>query len=153
MSRRAPFAIYAIVGLISALVSAPPFDALRGWSSDITFWFRDAAFGQQHSTDSSPAVVIALDEETYRTPPFAERPVVLWTPQIATVLDAVISGGARVVGFDVILPQSIESVARGYDREFLISLRNAARQSKVVLGKLQHELLPIKPFPGQSFAV
>ena len=153
MRRRAPFATYAIVGLISAFVSVPPFDFLRGWSSDITFWLRNAAFGQQHSTGSSPAVVIALDEETYRTPPFAERPVVLWTPQIAAVLDAVIGGGAKVVGFDIILPQSVESVARGYDREFLLSLRNAARQSKVVLGKLQHELLPIKPFPGQSFAV
>jgi class 3 adenylate cyclase/CHASE2 domain-containing sensor protein len=153
MRRRDILAAALIAGVVSAVLALPTFDRLRGVSIDVLFWLRHLAYGQQYTTESSPAVIVALDEESYRTPPFAEKPVVLWTPQIAAVLNAVVAGGAKVVGFDMILPQSVESVARGYDRDFLVALRNAAREGKVVLGKVQHQLLPIRPFPGQSFAV
>ena len=111
--------------LIGAVLAVPAFDRLRGLSIDLGFWLRYVAYGQQYATGSSPAVIVASDEESYRTRPFADRPVVLWTPQIAAVLNAVIAGGAKVVGFDVIMPQSVEAVARGYDRDFLLALRKA----------------------------
>src|SRR5262245_43520526 len=100
MRRRDILAASLIACGVSALLTMPALDRLRGLSIDVVFWLRHAAFGQQYPTESSPAAIVALDEESYRTPPFAERPVVLWTPQIAAVLNAVIAGGAKVVGFD-----------------------------------------------------
>jgi adenylate cyclase/guanylate cyclase len=41
----------------------------------------------------------------------------------------------------------------GFDRDFLLALRRGAQDGRVVLGKVQHQLQPIRPFPGQSFAV
>ena len=152
--RRRDILVGCLIGcIVSAALAMPALSLLRGVSIDVALWLRHVAFGQRYATESSPSVVVALDEESYRTPPFAERPAVLWTPQIATVLNAVVAGGAKVVGFDLILPQSVEVVARGYDRDFLVALHNASREGKVVLGKVQHQLLPIRPFPGQSFAV
>ncbi|HEX9471764.1 MAG TPA: adenylate/guanylate cyclase domain-containing protein, partial [Bradyrhizobium sp.] len=78
------------------------------------------------------------------------------------VLNAVIDGGARVVGFDIVLPSSIElseipfgedslgARMRGFDREFLRSLAKGASAGKVVLGET---LRGDRPAPGQRIAV
>src|SRR5262245_26037670 len=99
MRRRDILAASLIACAVGAVLAVPAFDRLRGSSIDLLFWLRHEAFGQQYPTESSHVAIVALDEETYRTPPFAERPVVLWTPQIAAVLNAVLAGGAKVVGF------------------------------------------------------
>jgi adenylate cyclase len=128
-------------------------DLLKGWSIDSLFWLRHQAYGPRHPAGASPSVVIAIDEETYHTPPFDGLPKALWTPQLATVLGSVIEAGAGVVGFDAIFAESVESVVPGYDRQFLIGLRRASNDGRVVLGKVQHQQRPIAPSPGQSFAV
>ncbi len=138
---------------VSAAFALPTFSALEGLSIDALVWLRDKSFGPRYDPAASPSVVIALDEETYRTPPFADIPNALWTPQIAAVLNAVIEGGAKVVGLDVIFPTSPERFVRDFDRDFLLALRDGARAGKIVLGKVQHQRFPIRPFPGQSFAV
>jgi class 3 adenylate cyclase len=81
------------------------------------------------------------------------------------VLTAVLEGGAKVVGFDIILPFSIEQSEmpfddevvgarlRGFDRDFLRALALAARDNRVVLGEVQHGDQPIRPSPGQRIAV
>jgi adenylate cyclase/guanylate cyclase len=46
----------------------------------------------------------------------------MWTRQIAAVMNAVLDGGASVVGFDLISPTSVERHVRGFDREFLKAL-------------------------------
>lgn len=102
---------------------------------------------------SPRSVVIAIDEETYRTPPFRDKPKVMWTEQIGAVLDGVREAGAAVIGFDIILPTSVASLDRTYDREFLLALRRAANENKIVLAKVQHQVKPIAPFPSQSVAV
>ncbi|MDA1325658.1 MAG: CHASE2 domain-containing protein, partial [Proteobacteria bacterium] len=135
------------------LVLLPFADRLNGLSVDSLFLLRDAVFGPRHDPKSSPAVVIAIDEETYRRTPFQTLPKVMWSTEIATVLEAVLEGGAKVVGFDVIFPTSVEQKIRGYDRELLITLRNASRKDRVVLGKVQHQHKPISPFAGYSYAV
>src|SRR5262249_12459738 len=108
---------------------------------------------------------IALDEETAATPPFAGTPMVTWTGEIGRVLTAVVDGGAKVVGFDLIFPTSIEQSEikfgdatlgekmRGFDRGFLRALALAAAADKVVLGEVQHQDVPILPSPGQRVAV
>ena len=123
------------------------------------------AFGDAHRPASSPAVVVAIDEETFRTPPFEGSPGVTWTPEIGRVLTAIIDGGAKVVGFDIIFPTSIEQSVvpfgdetlgarlRGFDRDYLRALALGARAGKVVLGQVQHQDNPVLPSPGQRAAV
>lgn len=139
--------------LANGMISLGAFDWLRGLSSDIAFWGRYHAFGKRYDPATSPTVVIAIDEETYRRPPFRDVPNVMWTPQLARVMRAALDGGAKVVGYDLILPTSVERFVPGFDHDFLIALHDAARDGKVVLGKVQHQAKPISPFPGYSFAV
>ncbi len=94
-------------------------------------------------------MVIAIDEATYRAQPFQGVPKVFWTREIGQVLDAVVETGAKVVGFDVIYPTSVERYIRGFDRDFLLALRRAAGDGKVVLGKVQHSEQPIAPTPAR----
>jgi class 3 adenylate cyclase/CHASE2 domain-containing sensor protein len=136
-----------------ALTLTPVGDGLKGVSIDALFWLRHQAFGPLHPPHDSPTVVIAIDEETYRTAPFADIPRQLWTPQIAKVLGSVLEGGAKNVGFDLIMSTSAEQFLRGYDRDFMIALQQGARAGRVVLSKVQHQQLPIAPYRGHSFAV
>lgn len=149
----------------SALVLAPPLDRFRGLSIDILTWLRWRFYERTHPAPESRSVVVALDEDTYRTPPFAGTPAITWTRQIGEVLTAVLDGGATVVGFDIVFPTSIEQSdipfgdgtlgarLRGFDRDFLRALALGARDGKVVLGEAQHRDFPIMPSPGQRIAV
>jgi CHASE2 domain-containing sensor protein len=160
----------AAVGVVIALgagllAASPAFEGLRGFSIDVLTMLRWRAFGDLHAPESSPAVVVALDEETFRSPPFEGSPSVTWTPEIGRVLSAIIDGGAKVVGFDVVFPTSIEQSAvpfgddtlgarlRGFDREYLRALALGARAGKVVLGEVQHQDNPVLPSPGQRAAI
>jgi serine phosphatase RsbU (regulator of sigma subunit) len=155
-----------LIALTAALIAASPaLDGLRGFSIDLLTMLRWHAFGDAHLPASSPAVVLALDEETFRTPPFEGSPSVTWTPEIGRVLTAIIDAGAKVVGFDIIFPTSIEQSAvpfgdetlgarlRGFDRDYLRALALGARAGKVVLGEVQHQADPVLPSPGQRAAV
>jgi adenylate cyclase len=153
MRRRDWLSVSAIVVLVSVLVGHVASERLAGLSIDSLFWLRSRFFAPAYAPSESPTVVVALDEETYRRPPFDVLPKVLWTNQIAAVLDALVEGGAKVVGFDIILSTTAEPLIKGFDRDFLISLKKAASENKVVLAKVQHQQLPIYPFPGQIFAV
>ena len=158
----AALAIALVAGLMAV---SPAFERLHGLSIDALTALRWRAFGQMHDPRSSPTVVVALDEESYRTPPFAGTPNVTWTREIGRVLTAVVAGGAKVVGFDVVFPTSIEQSeipfgdetlgekVRGFDRDFLRALALAARTNKLVLGEIQHGDQPILPAPGQRIAV
>jgi adenylate cyclase len=150
---------------VSATLSMPMFDRLHGLSIDILTALRWRLFGQSHTWETSPAVVIALDEETYGTLPFAGTPSITWTGAIGNVLNAVIEGGAKVVGFDIVFPTSLEQSeikigdtslgerVRGLDRDYLRALSRAARSGQIVLGEAQHGNQPIAPSPGQRIAV
>ncbi len=153
MRPRDALAAGAIALIVGGASSLPKFEGMRGLSLDTLFALRHAVYGPRHAASTSPSVVVAIDEETYRRPPFNDLPKVMWTKQIAAVMTAVLNGGAGVVGFDLILPTSVERHVRGFDREFLIALNRAAKAGKVVLAKVQHQLKPISPFRGYSFAV
>jgi adenylate cyclase len=154
------------IGLLAGLLTlAPPLDRFRGLSIDILTALRWRVFGNLHKPQASPTVVVALDEETYRTPPFAGTPAITWTGEIGQVLTAIIAGGAKAVGFDIVFPTSIEQSEipfadgtvgarlRGFDRDFLRALALGARAGKVVLGEAQHRDFPLLPAPGQRIAV
>ena len=139
--------------VVSGIFATPALDRVENVSLDSLFWLRDAVWGQRHAPEQSKAVVIAIDEETYRTPPFRDVPKVMWTKEIGAVVDGVRAAGAGVIGFDIILPTSVEPVIRGFDRDFMLALRRASKENKIVLAKVQHQVKPISPFPGHSFAV
>src|SRR5262252_9398190 len=162
---RDAIAALAIAVVASALILAPPLNRFRGLSIDILTWLRwRADIGTRH-TGQSPTVVVALDEETYRTSPFVGTPAITWTPELARVLTAIIAGGAKAVGFDIVFPTSIEQSEipfgdgmlgarlRGFDRDFLRALALGAHEGKLVLGEAQHRDFPIMPSPGQRIAV
>src|SRR5262249_31596441 len=106
-----------------------------------------------------------VEEESYRTPPFKGSPTIVWTNEIGRVITAVIDGGARVIGTDVVFPTSIEQSEiplgdntlgerlRGFDREFLRAQAKAARAGKLVLGEILMHDDAIVPAPGQRVAV
>jgi len=161
---RAALAAFLIALAASLVAASPAFDPLRGLSIDILTALRWRIYGNSQPPEAS-AVIVALDEETFRTPPFDGTPTVTWTREIAEVLTAIIDGGARVVGFDIVFPTSIEQSAvpfaqqtlgarvRGFDRDYLRALALGARAGKVVLGQLQHQDRPLLPSPGQRAAV
>jgi adenylate cyclase len=160
---RAALVPLLIAVIVAGLAASPVLDPLRGLSIDILTALRWRALG--NAPDPSPTAVVALDEETFRTPPFDGTPSVTWTREIGQVLTAIIDGGAKVVGFDVVFPTSIEQSAvpfgdetlgarvRGFDRDYLRALALGARAGKVVLGQVQHQDHPVQPSPGQRAAV
>ena len=143
----------AVAVAASLFMALPLAERLEGLSIDILHLLRAELLTTPATSGTKGAVVVAIDEETYRTSPFSEAPKVMWTPEIATVLEALTKGGAAVVGFDLIFPTSMEKFIRGYDRPFLLALRRAAKNNAVLLGKVQHSDKPIAPHQGQSFAV
>ncbi len=153
MKRHASGAALAAVLLGALFVASPLADTLRGVSLDLTFALRHLVFGPRHDAADSPTAIVAFDEETYRTPPFADVPQAFWTREMAPVLNAVLDAGASVVAFDVIFPTSVERFVPGYDRDYLRALRAGSREGRLILGKVQHGASPIRPFQGQSFAV
>ena len=98
-------------------------------------------------------VVVALDEESHLRPPFADLPRPLWTPQLASVVEAALDAGALVVGLDLILATSAEPVLRGYDRPLLQALRRGGDEGRLVLASVQDPHRPLYPAPIYVFAL
>ena len=155
----------AIALACAGIAVSPALDRVHGLSLDILTALRFEMFGNRHRPATSPAVVVAIDEESYRAAPFKGSPTLTWTGEIGRVLNAVVEGGAKVVGFDMVIPTSIEQSeipfgegllgerVRGFDRDFLRALAGAATPGKIVLGEQLRGNDPIRPSPGQRIAV
>jgi class 3 adenylate cyclase/CHASE2 domain-containing sensor protein len=155
-----------LVALLSGIASAyPPISLIHGWSIDALTALRWRLSGSHRDPASAPVAVIAIDEATYHTPPFDASPTPTWTTEIGRVLTAVLDGGAKVAGFDIVFANSIEqseipfgddilgAKLRGFDRPFLVSLATGARNGKVVLGEVLRPEGTVAPSPGQRIAV
>ena len=82
--RHAFFAI-AVVLVAGGLAASPLCEPLRGLSLDVLTALRWQAFGLRHDPAASPTVVVAIDEETYHTPPFEGTPQVTWTRELGRI--------------------------------------------------------------------
>ena len=87
----------AVMGLVAGLVALLPYVRdfeLRG--IDFLLPARHLAFGPLFPPSRSDVVVVAIDEQSYRTEPFANTPKVAWTPHFGAVIDAVNAAGPMV---------------------------------------------------------
>ncbi len=81
------------------------------------------------------------------------------------MLSQIVDGGAKVIGFDVIFPSSIEQSEipfgetpigarmRGFDRDYLVALRQMSDAGKLVLGQVLSNDHPDLPYRAQQLAV
>ena len=163
--RRDALAVVVIAVACGLLSVLPPLNLAHGWSIDALTALRWQLFGPHRDAATAPVVVIAIDEETYETPPFKGSPTAIWTTEIGRVLSAVLDGGAKVAGFDIVFADSIEqselpfgddSVGarmRGFDRPFLRALAAGAAAGKVVLGEALRTDGTNGPSDGQRIAI
>ncbi|WFU71010.1 adenylate/guanylate cyclase domain-containing protein [Bradyrhizobium sp. CB2312] len=150
--------------LAGAVFTSPPLQALQGLSLDILTALRGKITSDNRDPAASPVVVVAIDGETYDTPPFKGSPTQTWTREIGRVLGSIAEGGAKVIGFDVIFPSSIEQSEipfgdaplgarmKGFDRDYLIALRQIADGGKLVLGEILSNDHPDTPYTAQRMA-
>lgn len=148
--------------LTGAIFTSPPLHTLQGLSLDILTALRGKLIGNHSDPATSPVVVVAIDGETYDTPPFKGSPTQTWTREIGRVLGSISDGGAKIIGFDVIFPSSIEQSEipfgdmplgvrmKGFDRDYLIALRQAADAGKLVLGENLSNDHPDVPYRAQQ---
>lgn len=165
IGRRDIVAAILIALVAGAAVTSPPLERLHGLSLDILTALRWMLVGDRRDPATSPVVVVAIDGETYETPPFKGSPTQTWTREIGRVLGSITEGGAKVIGFDVIFPSSIEqseipfgdtsfgSRVKGFDRDYLIALRKLSDSGKLVLGEILSNDHPDRPDHAQQLAV
>lgn len=146
-------AVLALAG--GGLALLPPAPFLLRLGIDFLLPLRQALNGPLFAPAESDVVVVAIDEQTYRTEPFRNTPKVAWTPHLARVLEAVVAAAPKAIGFDLIYPTSLDrpELLRGYDRPFLVALRKAAERGLVVLGQAWLSGEAIAPYAGQIAAV
>jgi len=165
IGRRDIVAAILIALLAGAIFTSPPLQTLQGLTLDILTALRGKIVGDRRDPATSPVVVVAIDGETYDTPPFKGSPTLTWTREIGRVLGSISEGGAKAIGFDVIFPSSIEQSEipfgdaalgtrmRGFDRDYLIALRQLSDNGKVVLGEILSNDHPERPYRAQQLAV
>ena len=165
LGRRDSVAAILIALLAGAIFTAPLLQSLRGLSLDVLTALRAKLVANAGDPAASPVVVVAIDGETYDTPPFRGSPTLTWTREIGRVLGSVVEGGAKVIGFDVIFPSSIEQSEipfgeaplgarmKGFDRDYLIALRQMSEAGKLVLGQALSNGHPDLPYRAQQLAV
>ena len=79
IGRRDIVAAILIALVAGAAFTSPPFQRLQGLSLDILTALRWTLIGDHRDPATSPVVVIAIDGETYETPPFRGSPTQTWT--------------------------------------------------------------------------
>jgi adenylate cyclase len=147
---------HLIAGLIAGAVAVAGFlwrDPADGLSIDLLYLLARSAKIERNATLDDRTLVIAIDEETYRRAPFEGVPSPLWTPQVATVLNAVMDGGAKVIGLDVIFSTSASAVIPNYDKPLRQALRRGGLEDRIVLATAMHQAKPLSPDRGLVMAL
>lgn len=130
----------------------PGADLLQRQGIDLLLWLdRPLGWTRRPLPDRLPVAVVAIREETYRTPPLQGRPKVSWTPQLGTVMAGLAAGGASVIGLDEIYPTTLDrpDLIRNHDRKLRQALALLGPAGKIVLGFAQSGDLALRPEQGQ----
>ena len=145
----------AVLGLVAGLLAIlPAARDLDRQGVDVLLPLRDLAYGPLFPPSRSDVAIVAVDEQTYRTAPFANTPNVAWTPYLGYVIDAVDAAGPKAIGLDLVYPTSLDrpQLLLGYDRPFLMALRRAADQNRLVMGEARLSGESVAPYAGQILA-
>ncbi|QCG95341.1 adenylate/guanylate cyclase domain-containing protein [Azospirillum sp. TSA2s] len=142
----------AVAPVVASFLVLAASSSLQGPSIDSLYWLRERLHGSRPAPDPSPVVVVGIDEETYRRPPFAGTPQALWGPRLGTVLGAMLDGGAAAIGLDLVHPTSVETLIPGFERDYLLTLRRGGKEGRLVLAKVQHQSDPLMPYRGYMIA-
>lgn len=137
-------AALVIVAVSAGLVSLPvkELERLHGWDIDGLHQLRQWVLPEQRSSAESPTVVVAIDESTYLSETLIGIPKVIWTPHIGKVQDAVLAGGAKVFGWDIVIPTSAATFVadKRYDKPLLVSLlKNGRKAGRILLGHVEYD--------------
>jgi len=125
-----------VIGATGAALLAPgPQGSIAGLSTDLSFWLRNAAFGPRRPAGASPVALVLIDEATYAT--YKNQPKDFWAPYFGQLIFGLDQAGARVIGFDILLPETIDQWIPGHDKPFLQALQHAGKTSRLVLIKGQ----------------
>ncbi len=143
-----------MAGILAVLAISPWAAPSRRLSLDYLLPLRHALFGSNETAAESPVTVVVIDEQSYRTDEFRDRPQVSWTGHIGQVIKAIDEAGATVIGFDLVYPTTLDQqdLLAGFDREFLLALRQSGRAGRLVLGQVELSSAPIRPYPTQIIA-
>jgi class 3 adenylate cyclase len=120
---------------------------LAGNSTDTLFWLRDSVFQPRRPAAESRVALVLIDEATYTD---YNKPKVFWSPYFGTTIDALYQAGARVIGFDILLPMSISPLIPHYDDDFWKALVQAGPAGRLVMIKQQSGDNSIMPAPEQK---
>jgi adenylate cyclase len=132
-----------VIGLVALGLPYGQLDQrLRGLSIDVSSYVATVLNIETSGHVNSQVVIVGIDEETYQTEPFRATPRVMWTPQIAEVINGLTDVGVSLIGFDVVFPTSVRQFIPNYERDFLKTLRKTSREGRLVLGKVQHQAKP-----------
>jgi adenylate cyclase len=142
---------FGIGAVLGGCLLLPGGGLLQRQGIDLMLWL-DQPLGWTHRSlpDRLPVAVVAIREETYRTPPLWNRPKIAWTPQLGAILAGLYEGGAAVVGLDEIYPTTLDrpDLIRNYDRKLRQALAVLGPAGKVVLGFAQSGDVAVRPEQG-----
>ncbi|MHB9132693.1 MAG: CHASE2 domain-containing protein [Armatimonadota bacterium] len=96
---------------------------VEAWTTDWRFLCR----GPRVSAAQRDIVIVTIDEATFQQ---IDKPMMLWRPEFAEVIERLHASGARAIGIDVLYPNSLERWFPGYDRRLAVTL---ARTPGIVL--------------------
>lgn len=151
---RPRFVLCAALGLSAAIFSITPLGSYADrLGIDFLLAARHIISPSQHDAES-PVVIVAIDEKTHRTAPFADTPEVAWTPYLAALLDRIADHDPAVIGVDVVFPKTLDTpeLLKGFDKPLLRAFHRLGRDQKLVLGEVKLSTNAISPYPGQIMA-
>lgn len=134
----------AIVVMVctAAMLAPGSRGGIAGLSTDTLFRLRQTVFGPRATAAQSPIALILIDENSYDT--FKDLPKDFWAPFFGAAISAVDNAGAKLIGFDILLPLSIAGAVQNhpelglaptYDAPYLSALFHAATAGKLVMIK------------------
>lgn len=153
---RRPAVALGIGLVLGSSLLLPGAGFLQRLGIDVLLWLdRPLGWTSRPLPHRLPVAVVAIREETYRTPPLWNRPKVAWTPELGAILNALNDGEAAVIGLDEIFPTTLDrrDLIEKYDRPLKQALARIGPTGRIVLGFAQSGDVPVRPEPGQVIAV
>jgi adenylate cyclase len=98
--------------------------------------------------------LVVIDEDTYRTPPFANTPQVAWSPYLADILRTIDESGAAAIGLDLIYPTTLDraDLLPGYERSLKQTLAAIGGSDRLVMTYKQGSDRVIAPHASLAIA-